>query len=659
MSAKFYCLNNHSFINVGIVAHVDAGKTSLTEKLLFHSGEIEEIGSVDKGTSITDWLTIEKERGISIRTATASLLWKNVRINIIDTPGHVDFSSEVNRSFAAMDVVVLVISAVEGIQGHTSNLWSAIRKSGKPCIIFINKTDRSGSDSAGLIKKLGSEFKTNFITLNSISGEESELLSEVQGFSDEVISKSDSTIAEQIINLDDNLIEKYINENDFHQDEILDSLKRQISELQSLPVIIGSAKIRVGINSLLECLTSLIIPSDNNPDSAPSGIIYKVDHNDRLGKIASIRLFSGTLKNRDVVKIGGVEEKITQIKKLQGQKFTDTGILVAGDTAAVCGLTSVVAGDIIGEEQSEIPEIKLNTPVLIVKVYTSDDKLPELVDALQKLSAEDPELDLVWLKDQKEINIKIMGVIQLQVLSSVIKERFNLDVEFGSPSVIYKETPEKEFTVVEEYTMPKPCWAVVRFKVEPLDRGMGVEFVSQASVNDIAIRYQQEVERNISSALKQGNHGWEVTGLRITLIGDEDHNVHSRAGDFGVATHMALMKGFDKNGTTLLEPIHSYKIQAPEEYLGKIIGTLTQLRGIFDNPQIENGSCFISGRIPVATSIDFPTKLASLTQGKAIYSTVFYGYEECNVELGETVPYRGVNPLDRAKYILKARKALG
>ncbi len=650
---------SHRIINIGIVAHVDAGKTSLTEKLLFHAGTIGTSGSVDKGTSITDWLEVEKDRGISVRTATASLIWKNIKINIIDTPGHVDFSSEVSRAFMAMDVVILVISSVEGIQGHTSTLWKSIRSSGKPCIVFINKCDRPGADIKKVQVSLKKEFKSVFLPINLIVNEGTSSIGEST-----ILPKLNSLVSEEkikelILNGDDQLLESYLNDDRVSDKDLTESIIYQISQQSIIPVISGSTKFEIGIKTLLETVSLLIKPVVGDKLAEPSGIIYKVEHDPKVGKVASIRMFSGTIRNRDTIRLNNKDEKVTQIRQLQGAGFKDTGSLVAGDTAAVCGLSSVIAGDTFGINDANLSPIKLSTSVLAVKVSPKNtDDYSRLIVALQELSAEDPELDLLWIKEIQEITIKIKGIIQLQVLEAVIKERYNIDVEFDDPAVIYKESPKNAFTVVEEYTMPKPCWAVLRFEVEPLETGTGVVYESSVGVNNIAIQYQQEVERNIPIALKQGIQGWEVTDLKIKLIGDEDHNVHSRAGDFGVATHMALMKGFHNNGTRLLEPILRYKIIAPEESMGSIVGNLSQLRATFESPLIEDSKCIIEGLIPVATSIGFPTKLASLTQGKGSYSASFNGYQECDLKLGKTTPYRGVNPLDRAKYILKARNAL-
>jgi len=644
-----------SFINLGIVAHVDAGKTSITEFFLFKSGLTRTLGSVDKGSSHTDWLEVEKQRGISVRAATVSIKWKNININIIDTPGHADFSSEVERSLLAMDAAILVVSGVEGIQSHTIALWDALRKIKIPTIIFINKLDRAGANSSLVFKELISELRGNFVQFQQIENEESaELIVNRRSFKNE-------SFVEEILDGDESLMEKYLEGNELLNEELSTSLQKQIENCMVFPVFTGSAKYDIGIDELLDAVTTILPTAKIDETKALSGIVYKVEQHKTLGKVASVRLFSGSLKNRDTVFMASQnkEGKISQIRKLLGQKFEDVGELHAGDSAAICGLSEIRAGDIIGQPLVGQEEIRLNTSLLTVKVSTpKSSDYSELVRVLHILSDEDPALDLLWLKDERELHIKIMGLIQVEILQQIIRDRFSLEVEFGKPTVIYRETPKGDGFGYEEYTMPKPCWAVIKFKIEAGERGSGVHYKSLVGVNQIEARYQKEIERTIPKALKQGILGWEVTDLKITLVDGEHHNIHSRAGDFAVATLMALLNGLKSIGTKLLEPVLDFKITAPEQTLGKVAGNLTMLRAEFANPEISDGKFTLSGTIPLSTSLDFPAKLNTITAGKGRLIKRFSAYRECELEYGETTPYRGISPLDRAKWILKARKAI-
>ena len=653
--------NDNKFINIGIVAHVDAGKTSITELMLFKSGVTRSLGSVDKGTSQSDWLEVERERGISVRSASASFKWNGFKINLIDTPGHVDFSSETERSLSALDCAILVLSAVEGVQAHSESLWTALRKLDIPVIIFINKIDRSGADILSVLQEVKKELSPNVIAMQTVKDEASDLANLSMHFKNDSFFNMDKEFAEAIIDKDEKLFEKYLNNEPIGTDVLKEVLINQIYLRKIFPVFFGSAKFDIGIDELLQAVTEYMPIAKGDISKPLSGIVHKVEHDKKFGRIASIRLFDGSLKNRDIVFNSTLEKegKVSQIRKLQGQKYEDIGELFAGDTAAICGLGDVRAGDIIGCSDGIQKTVKLNTALLTVKISPiKNEDYPKLVSAMQMLRDEDPQIDLIWLKDERELHIKIMGLIQLEILKTVLLNRFKLEVGFEKPMIIYKETPGGTGLAYEEYTMPKPCWAVVKFKIEMGERGSGVIYKSEVGVNKIEAKYQKEIERAIPLALQQGIHGWEVTDLKITLIGGEHHNIHSRAGDFVVATPMAIMNGLKEIGTSLLEPMLDFTIKAPENTLGKIASSLTVLRAEFGNPQITEGKFILSGKIPLASSLDYSPRLSSITGGKAKFSTKFLGYRKCPLELGETTEFRGISPLDRAKYILKARKAI-
>lgn len=646
------------YINIGIVAHVDAGKTSITELFLYKSGVTRSVGSVDKGTSQTDWLQVERDRGISVRSVSTSFNWNNYKINLIDTPGHVDFSAEVERSLRALDCAILVVSAAEGVQAHTYTLWEALRIINIPTIIFINKIDRAGADTYAVISDIKKELSRDIIMLQKVDNEGS---NDAEIFNVLVENQiSDETI-ESIVNNDESLMFRYLEGDKIQPEELNSSLVNQIHSKKIFPILCGSAKLDIGINELLEAITQYMPTAIGDVSKPVSGIIYKVEHDKSIGRVASIRLFNGIIRNRDIINNASqnTEGKVSQIRKLTGQKYEDVGVVYAGDTAAVCGLENVKAGDIIGSFTDIPKKVELVTALLTVRVSPEkNENYGKLVDAMNQLSVEDPTINLIWLQDQRELHIKIMGLIQLEILETILLERFNIKAVFGSPSVIYKETPIASGEGYEEYTMPKPCWAVVRFKIEPGELGSGVVYSSEVGVNDIAAKYLKEIYRSIPLALQQGISGWEVTDIKITLIGDEDHNIHSRPGDFKVATPMAIMNGLKAIGTKLLEPMLEFTITAPEHTLGSIASGLTVLRAEFGNPQIADGTFTLSGNIPVSSSLDYSAKLSSITGGKGRLITKFHGYRDCPLEYGNTIPFRGISPLDRAKYILQARKAL-
>jgi ribosomal protection tetracycline resistance protein len=367
------------------------------------------------------------------------------------------------------------------------------------------------------------------------------------------------------------------------------------------------------------------------------------------------------LKNRDVVDniTQGIQEKVTQIRKVYANKHEDTGLLKAGDIASVCGMGHARIGDFLGSSDGIPAASHMAVPLLLVQVFTEKDTdIPAMVAALQELSDEDPLLGLEWIKEERKLHVKIMGTIQLEMLGSLLKSRFGLAATFGPPVVIYKETPTKSATGYISYTMPKPCWAILEFYLKPLPRGSGLHTGGWVREEKLHQRYQNQVWQALPDALRQGPLGWEVTDLEVTLLNGEHHIFHTHPLDFVTATPMGIMNGLMNTGTTLLEPMTLCRISAPETLVSRILGDIVQMRGTFDSPAMANGSFHVEARLPVATSMDYSVKLGAMTGGRGHISQRFDGYEPCALELGATTPYRGVNPLDQAKYILSVRKAI-
>ena len=645
--------------NIAIMAHADAGKTTITEQFLFLGGQTRQPGRVDQGTAQTDFLPVEQERGISVMSAHTSLYWKQTRINLIDTPGHVDFSADVERIMRVPDGVILVVSAVEGVQAHTETLWRALRERQIPVIFFINKIDRVGADSDAVIKAIRKDLKINPLALQEIAGE---------GDPDPSVSSLwmpgsiPEQLLEHVIATDETLLGQFLEGTipPFH--DLNQQLIRLIRSCQVYPLLFGSAKLGLGMTDLLDAVIDFFPPPSGNSENPLSALIYGISHDKIMGRIAHVRIFDGRISSREVVTnvTRHTEEKATQVRRVFPGRFEDIGFVEAGDIAGIGGFSGGQVGDLLGCANATIPEIvKLRTPLLTVQVKAPNNKdYPALVEAMMELNSEDPALDFEWLREEAEMHVKIMGWIQMEVLERIVLDRFGIVAKFETPTVIYKETPTIAAEGFVQYWMPKPCWAIMKFLIEPGERGSGVVYTSKVQVNDVQQKYQNEAERSIAGALNQGIKGWEVTDLRITLIEGEDHPMHSRAGDFAIATPMGIMNGLVNTGTTLLEPMTSFSINASEELLGAIVSDITRMRGSFESPEMDNGRFTLSGIVPLATSLDFPVRLSSRSGGKARISTHFDSYRECTDEQGVIRPYKGISPLDTAKYILKARKAL-
>lgn len=660
--------------NLGILAHVDSGKTTLTEQLLYLTGAIRTAGSVDSGTTATDSLTIEKQRGISVRTATATTKWKNTIINIIDTPGHVDFAGEVERALCALDYAVVIVSAVEGVRAHTENILKLLDAANLPRIIFINKVDRAGSDIPRVIKELKGITSQTYLILNDIENEGMDLCQSSVLDDD----KFRTTVTEALAEISDEVAELYLNDELLTKEIACDIIRKEISSCRLTPVVCGSAKHSVGINELADVLIEYMPDSSRRATDELCGIVYKIEHDKTLGKITHIRLFGGNIENRDEIDLISPEknriilsetieqeenkriiEKVSQIKKFCGSKSSDIGVVHGGDVAAVCGLPSAKNGFFIGKPSTNISSELVN-PFLRVKVTPADAdplKIPMLAAALNELSDEEPYIDAKWENSQKEITISTTGKIQLEVLSNLLRERYNITADFSPPTVIYKETPIKAANGLSRYTMPKPCWAVVEFHIEPMPRGYGVSYHGKLPNNQCFYRYQSHIRSSFGKCLEQGLYGWEVTDFKCTLIGGEHHTIHTHPLDFFVCTPMAFMNGLTQTGSTILEPLLKIRVIAPEDYSGKIFSEIVKMNGEYDSPVIHSGMMTIEAIVPVATSMNFPERLAAITSGKAVVSQNFYGYHECNDGLDHINPRQGVNPLDRSKWILWARGA--
>ena len=650
-------------INIAILAHVDAGKTTLTEQLLFTAGKINKAGNVDKGTATSDFLAVEQQRGISVMASHVSLDYKDVQINIIDTPGHADFLAEVERSLMAVDAVILVVSAAQGVQAQTRVLWQLLEKLRLPRFVVVNKVDRVGVYIPHVLKEIQRELSVDIQPIQELrhaGSAQAELVTIRDGITYNGLSLS-VDLQEILMEKEDQLLEKYLLDKPISPEEYYSVFKDKLQASQVFPVMFTLAKTALGVKELLFQISTILSNSAPIKNTDLSGVVFKISHHSSLGKLVYVRLFSGEISKKQLVYNQRLQkdEKVNQLKAVFSDTLVDMDFARTGEVVAVAGFVEAQIGDILGRCEAIRKPNMDTTPLLKVQVKPQAEKdYVALAKALQELSVEDPLLNFNWRKEEKEFHIKINGWIQIEILEQILKDRYLLNTEFVSPSIIYKETPCKTAIGYDAYTMPKPCWAVVKLEIEPAEIGSGVVFESTVGVNDILLKYQKEVERTVLPALEQGLKSWEVTDLKVRLIGGEDHVVHSRAGDFVIATPMAMMDALVNADTCLLEPLMSFVLQGPEDIIGKVTSDLVQMRAQFEQPEIEEGKMKITGFIPLATSLNYPVKLASRTAGQASIQMQFSRYQKVTNELGEIRKYKGINPLDRAKYILKARKAL-
>lgn len=633
--------------NIGIFAHVDAGKTTLSEQLLMHAGAIRRIGSVDEGTAHTDSLPVEQRRGISVKASCVRLTWKGMAVNLIDTPGHVDFAAEVERSLWALDAAVLVICAVEGVQPHTETLFHALREQDIPVLLFLNKTDREGAD------------------VRRVLGQVKRLLSP-----DAVLMADDEAVAEAVCAQDDALLERYLSGEEIDAGFLREQLIAMTRASQAYPVFSGSALRDEGVIPLLDAMVDMLPGPEGDGTKPLCGVVFASAQDRLLGRGVWVRLYSGRLENRAPVTLPAgvdpltgeerlVQRKISQIRSVDG---SDAGSLCAGEIGVVFGLGDVGIGHVLGDSAllpRRVEPGRLRTPLITVQVIPEKpEEMQALRGACSALAAEDPLLQVRYAKALNELQLHVMGMIQLEIIQEELESRFGLKVSFSKPAVIYKETIAQAASGFVAYTMPKPCWAIMRFEIEPAPRGSGVTFKSTVPVRDILLRYQHQVEQALPLALSQGRLGWQVTDVNITLVEGNHHQFHTHPLDFIVATPWGIQDGLRRGGSTLLEPILETRFLLPPDCVGRVMSDVALMRGEVTHTETDADRVLLTALIPVATSVDYATTLASVTSGRGSMSVRLSGYRECPLELGATAKRRNVDPLDTAKYILAARSAL-
>ncbi|MBQ8109765.1 MAG: TetM/TetW/TetO/TetS family tetracycline resistance ribosomal protection protein [Clostridia bacterium] len=632
--------------NIGIFAHVDAGKTTLSEQLLLKAGAIRSAGSVDSGTAHTDTLDVERRRGISVQSSCVQLTWKGEAINLIDTPGHTDFSAEIERALWALDGAVIVVCGVEGVQPQTELLFEALRLQDLPVLFFINKLDREGADPARVTAQLQRRLSRRAARTDDREG-----------------------LIEALCDAEDALMEKYLDNGDLSDADIQSALERLAPRGEVFPVLSGSALRGRGIEALLDGVLSFLPPPDASRDKL-CGVAFAAASDRLLGRGLWVRLFGGRLANRQAVNLPGridpltgeramVQSKITQIRGVDGE---DAGSLSAGEIGVVYGLGAMRVGQVLGDEALLPRKVKpgtLRAPLTTMRVEAEDPaQMKALAAACRALSDEDPLLKTRYIQTTGELHMDVMGAIQLEVLQEALKSRFSLSARFTNPTVIYRETIAREAEGFCAYTMPKPCWAIMRFIIRPAPRGSGVTFHSEVPARQILPRYQHQVEQALPLALSQGRLGWQVTDVDIALVDGSHHQFHTHPLDFIVATPWGIQDGLRAGGSVLLEPVLEMRLRVPPEYTGRIISDVNAMRGEVLRVETADDFASLVALAPVSESLDYPTRLAQATAGRGGMSTRLHGYRECPPELGATAPRRGVDPLDTSRYILAARSAL-
>lgn len=615
---------------MGILAHVDAGKTTLSEALLYLSGTIRRLGRVDNKNAFLDTFELERERGITIFSKQAVLPLGDLEVTLLDTPGHVDFSAEMERTLQVLDAAVLVISGADGIQGHTETLWHLLSRYQVPVFLFVNKMDQEGTDAQKLLEELKSRLDENCVDFGACPSIKEE---DGQGTGKCGLCDGGETFFENVAMCDESVLDAFL-ENGFVPDE---DIRRLFCERKLFPCFFGSALKLAGVETLLRGLERFA-PDISYPDSFGAKV-YKISRDAQGRRLTHLKVTGGTLRVKDLLtdrKNGktepeeeGWKEKVNQIRIYSGARYEAVEEAGAGTICAVTGLTRTFPGEGLGwEEESAMPVLE---PVLTYQI-----QLPPKCDVhvmlknLRQLEEEEPLLHIVWNETLGEIHAHLMGEVQIEVLKRLITERFHVDVEFGTGSIVYKETIAGTVEGVGHFE-PLRHYAEVHLLMEPAEPGSGLQFSSSCS-EDVLDRNWQ---RLILTHLEEKEHvgvltGSPITDMRITLAAGRAHQKHTEGGDFRQATYRAVRHGLKKAESVLLEPYYDYRLEVPQESVGRALSDMQRMHGSFGTPRQEGEMSVLEGEAPVADMRGYQTELAAYTKGRGRLSCSLKGYRPCH-----------------------------
>ena len=596
----------------GIFAHVDAGKTTFSEQILYYTKSIRKKGRVDYKEAFLDSQKVEKERGITVFSDVGTFSYDGDTYYLIDTPGHIDFSPEMERTLSILDYAILVVSAVEGIQGHTETLWNLLKNRKIPTFIFINKIDRVGADVNKVYQQLKRRFSEDICLLSNNS---------LTNLSDEEI--------EFIAGKDEELLNLYFEDN-YNNQLWIDKLKLLVKERQIFVATSGSALLDQGVKEFLDIFNKLTMTNYELTDIF-TGKVFKIRYDEKGTRITYIKALSGLLKVKDelVYNHNGEEirEKVNEIRAYNGVKYEIKDVASAGEVFAVTGISNMKAGMGIGIEDSTEEMI----PTLTAKVlYDSTVNIKEVLKYLKILESEEKTLNVQYDEILKEMHINVMGKIQLEVLKEIIQERFNLNVEFDKPEILYKETIGNEVNGYGHFE-PLRHYAEVHLKLLPGERGEGIVFENRCHNDYLTPGQQNLIKTHIFEKKHRGIlTGSEIDDIKVILITGRAHIKHTEGGDFREATKRALRQGLDSAENILLEPYYNFKIEVDNQLLGRVLSDVQKMNGTFNEQQSVGDRVIITGRGPVATFMDYSLEFQALSKGKGGLSLMYGGYDVCH-----------------------------
>lgn len=672
--------------NIGIAAHIDAGKTTTTERILFYSGIVHKMGEVHEGTAVTDWMAQERERGITITAAAISTQWRDHKINIIDTPGHVDFTIEVERSMRVLDGVITVLCSVGGVQPQTETVWRQADRYHVPRIIFVNKMDRTGANFYKVYEQVCDRLRANAVPIQLPIGSEDQfdgvidlvsmtariynddlgqdmIDTDIPDEMQELVKQYRSKLIEAVAETDDALTEKYLEGEAFTEEEIRRAIRKSTIAGTMVPMLCGSAFKNKGVQLLLDAVVDYLpAPIDVPPIQGilPNGetasrpadakaplaaLAFKI-MSDPYGRLTFLRVYSGSLHKGSYIynATKRKKERISRLIVLKADDRIEVDELRAGDLGAALGLKDTTTGDTICDEQDSIVLESLYIPEPVISVAiepkTKQD-MEKLSKALQSLSDEDPTFRVSTNPETNQTVIAGMGELHLEILVDRMLREFKVEANVGAPQVAYRETIRKSVQVEGRFVRQsggKGQYGHVVIELEPGESGSGFEFVSKIVGGVIPKEYIPPAEQGMKEACESGIlAGYPVIDVKATLIDGSYHEVDSSEMAFKIAGSIAIKDGVMKAAPVLLEPVMKVEVEVPEDFLGDVMGDLNSRRGHIEGMNAEEGLAKVIAKVPLAEMFGYATDIRSKTQGRGIFSMEFSDYEEVPRNVAEAI----------------------
>ena len=585
---------------IGILAHVDAGKTTLSEQILYRCGAVRSLGRVDRGDTVLDHDPTERKRGITIFSDQAEFTYGTSEITLVDTPGHADFSPEMERVLSVLDCAVVVVSCVEGVQAHTELIWKLLETYHVPAFIFLNKTDRVGADVSRTLQQIRTRCTPDALLL------------------DDGIEVCAETLAER----DETLLERYL-EQGFDKPRWLDAAARMTMCRAIYPVLSGSALSGDGVDRLLWYIDKLV-QTQYNADAELSARVYKVRHDSGANRVTFLKIESGTLHVRDRIR----DEKINEIRLYNGGCFSSVPEAAAGQLRAVTGLHLPV-GTVLGFGASDLPPQV--TPLLSASVLF-DDAVPvqNVLQMLRTIEDEEPQMKVLWQEHARQIQIRVMGTIQLEVLAEQCAQRFGIAVSFGACEVVYQETIDAPVIGCGHYE-PLRHYAEVQVLLRPLPRGSGIRFSSACPTDELKLNWQRLIETHVFEKTHIGALcGFPLTDVEAVLLTGRAHEKHTEGGDFRQATYRAIRQALFQTQSVLLEPYYRFSIRVPPECIGRVLSDLEKMTAVYEAPQTESEFVRVEGHCPASELMDYAASLTAFSKGRGVMRVQFDGYDRCH-----------------------------